>query len=88
MYSIAHVKGKCYTCFLQGSCTIHVCILHAGALQATQLCVWQSTHVCSQYLCMFNFSERAIVETKLRVDRKIEEANVGDSETNFAYMCM
>ena len=37
-------------------------------------------HVVNKYLGVVEFSESAIVETELRFDRKLQEANVDQSE--------
>ena len=52
-----------------------LCALHARAITR-----WWSACMCSQYLGMVELSESAIVDTELRFDRKLQEANVDQSE--------
>ena len=56
--------------------------MYVGALCATRTCDhsrW-SACACSQYLGMVKFYERMIVETELKFNRKLQEANVDRSK--------
>ena len=88
MYSTAHVKGKHYTCVspweTRGgpvSYTRVNSILHAGALRDTRTRdrVRGRAHarVVNQHLGVVNVR---LLETELRFDRKLQEANVDQSE--------
>ena len=55
-----------------------------GALQATSTSEHvrsgAHTHLVNQYLGVVYYSKCAIVETELRFDRKLQEANIDQSE--------
>ena len=89
----AHVKGKHYTRFPREtregpvSYTRVNSLIHAGTLQATRTRViacrlHARMYVCvvSQYLGVVSFIERVIVETELKFNRKLQEANVDRSK--------
>ena len=79
-YGTAHVKGKRYMRVSLGR--------PAGIPYTTRMWIAAYTRVlCVLHICMIacegsvvEFSERAIVKTELRFNRKLQEANVDRSE--------
>lgn len=72
-------------CFPQETAYVRVnSFLHVGALQAIHMHNHVQggahVHVANQYLGVVDFSEHAIVETELRFNKKLQEANIDQSK--------